>query len=114
VNRWFSTAPPVVPALPVWQQRLSGFIHLALYVLMIAMPVLGWLVLSASAKPIPFFGLQLPSLLAENKALAHDLKEVHETFGTVGYFLIGLHALAALFHHYIARDNTLVRMLPGR
>jgi cytochrome b561 len=78
------------------------------------MPVLGWLVLSASGKPIPFFGVELPALLAQNKDLASQLKEVHETMGTIGYFLIGLHAVAALFHHYIVRDNTLVRMLPVR
>ena len=41
-------------------------------------------------------------------------KEVHETIGTIGYLLIGAHALAALFHHCITRDNTLVGMLPKR
>jgi cytochrome b561 len=112
--RWSGPAPAVVPALPMWQQRFAGLIHLALYALMLAMPVLGWLVLSASGKPIPFFGVELPALLAQNKDLASQLKEVHETMGTIGYFLIGLHAVAALFHHYIVRDNTLVRMLPVR
>jgi cytochrome b561 len=81
---------------------------------MIGQPLLGWLILSANGDPIPFFGLQLPALIAENKDLVDVLKEVHETSGTVGYFLVGLHAAAALFHHYITRDNTLVRMLPGR
>ncbi|MFJ2550217.1 cytochrome b, partial [Pseudomonas sp. NPDC087612] len=38
----------------------------------------------------------------------------HELAGVVGYWLIGLHAAAALFHHFISRDNTFVRMLPGR
>ena len=46
--------------------------------------------------------------------LAHDIEELHETVGEVGYWLIGLHAAAALFHHYLLRDNTLVRMLPSR
>jgi superoxide oxidase len=53
------------------------------------------------------------ALLAENKNLAGQLKEVHESIGTVGYFLIGAHAVEALFHHFVTRDNTLVRMLPG-
>jgi len=114
LNRLVGHAPVVTPPLPRWQQRLAGAIHIALYALMIVMPILGWLLLSASGKPIPFFGSQLPSLLAANKALAGQLKEVHETVGTIGYFLIGAHALAALFHHFINRDNTLVRMLPGR
>lgn len=113
LNRLLGRDPAVVPPLPMWQARLARLLHIALYALMIVMPILGWLTLSAAGKPIPFFGFQLPALLAENKDLAGQLKEVHETIGTVGYFLIGAHALAALFHHFIARDNTLVRMLPG-
>jgi cytochrome b561 len=87
--------------------------HLALYLFLIAMPLLGWLALSATGKPVPFFGLQLPALVGADKALADSLKEIHETIGTVGYYLVGLHAAAALFHHYGMRDNTLPRMLPG-
>jgi cytochrome b561 len=114
LNRLVGTRPVVSPPLPRRQQRLAGTIHVALYALMLAMPILGWLLLSAAGKPIPFFGAQLPALLAENKDLAGQLKEIHETIGTIGYFLIGAHALAALFHHYVIRDNTLVRMLPGK
>jgi cytochrome b561 len=88
--------------------------HVALYALMIGMPLAGWLMLSAAAKPIPLFGLQLPALIGESKALADLIEEIHETGGTVGYYLIGLHAAAALFHHYVKRDNTLPRMLPSR
>jgi cytochrome b561 len=88
--------------------------HILLFALMIGMPLAGWLLLSASGKPIPFFGLELQALTGESKSLAKLVKEIHETGGTVGYFLIGLHAAAALFHHYIVRDNTLLRMLPGR
>ncbi len=114
LNRFLGDTPAVVPPLPRWQQRLASAMHVALYILLLAMPVLGWLTLSASGKPIPFFGLQLPALMAENKGLAGQLKEVHETLGTLGYFLIGAHAFAALFHHFITRDNTLVRMWPQR
>lgn len=114
LNRLAGGNPVVSVPLPPWQRRLAGAIHFALYALMLAMPILGWMVLSAAGKPVPFFGAQLPALLAENKDLAEQLKEVHETIGTIGYFLIGAHALAALFHHYITRDNTLLRMLPGK
>jgi len=65
-----------------------------------------------AGKPVPFFGLELPPLASENKDLAKTIKEIHETVGEVGYYLIGLHAAAALFHHYILADNTLKRMLP--
>ena len=88
--------------------------HAALYLLMVGMPLGGWLILSAEGKRVPFFGLQLPPLEGEKKDLAKVAEEIHETAGVVGYWLIGLHAAAALFHHYAMRDNTLRRMLPFR
>jgi cytochrome b561 len=108
------SAPNIVPNPPQWQNLSAKGMHLALYVLMVAMPIAGWLILSAEGKPIPFFGWELPALLAKNKELAHTIKELHEAGGTIGYFLIGLHAAAGLFHHYVVKDNTLLRMLPGR
>lgn len=107
------TTPRIVPEPAAWERLSARLMHIALYAFMIALPLAGWLLLSASGKPIPFFGVQLPALVSENKTLADTIKEIHETGGTVGYYLIGLHAAAALFHHYIRRDNTLTRMLPG-
>ena len=107
-------APQIEPPAPRWQMLLSGAVHIGLYGLMLGLPLAGWLILSLSGKPIPFYGFQLPALVAENKELGKQIKEIHETVGTAGYFLIGLHALAALFHHYVMRDNTLCRMLPGK
>lgn len=106
--------PTITPELPKLQQLSATLLHLALYLLIIGMPLTGWLMLSAAGKPIPFFGLELPALIGENKALAKQIKEVHEFVGTTGYYLIGLHAAAALYHHYLKHDNTLTRMLPGR
>lgn len=112
--RLLRPALPITPIQPDWQRWLARAVHLSLYVFMIGMPIAGWLILSASGKTIPFFGLSLPPLIGENKVLAGQVKELHETVATVGYFLIGLHAAAALFHHYIVKDNTLRRMLPIR
>ena len=112
--RLSAPTPAIVPELPKLQQLSSWSLHLALYLLMIGMPLLGWLMLSAAGKPIPFFGLELPALIGENKALGKQIKEVHEFVGTAGYYLIGLHAAAALYHHYLRHDNTLTRMLPLR
>lgn len=106
--------PRIEPEPGRREKQSAHLMHIALYVLMIGLPLAGWLTLSAAGKPIPFFGLQLPALIGENKDLAKQIKEIHEVVGTAGYFLIGLHAVAALFHHYIKRDNTLVRMLPRR
>jgi cytochrome b561 len=106
--------PPIKPTPSKAQHLVAALIHLALYALMLGMPLAGWLILSASGKPIPFFGMQLPALIAENKELAKQIKEVHEAGGTIGYILVGVHAAAALVHHYVTKDNTLKRMLPGR
>ena len=108
------TVPRIEPEPPKWQSLIAKLMHIALYALMIGMPLLGWLTLSAEGKLVPFFGLQLPSLVGQSKSIAGWAKELHETGGMVGYFLIGLHAAAALFHHYVVRDNTLRRMLRSR
>lgn len=107
-----SPAPVITPALSTTQNLAAKLGHLALYIFMIVMPVLGWALLSAAGKPIPFFGLELPALIAENKELAKSLKEIHETVGELGYYLIAIHVLAALYHHHIRKDDTLTRMLP--
>lgn len=106
--------PGITPALPRWQKHLAEAMHIVLYVFMFAMPILGWLALSAKGDPIVFYGLHLPALIGGDKALYDTLKDIHETIGTVGYYLIGLHAAAALIHHYFMHDNTLLRMLPDR
>ncbi len=107
-------APPITPQPPALQQWASKAVHLALYGLMIGMPLAGWAILSARGAPVPFFGLELPPILPSNKPLAGQIKEIHETAGTIGYWLIGLHAAAALAHHYLWKDDTLRRMLPGK
>ncbi|HEY0973228.1 MAG TPA: cytochrome b [Solimonas sp.] len=112
IARWVGGVPAITPAPPTWQRRLSGLVHFALYALMIGMPIGGWLILSAEGKPVPFFGLTLPPLVLPNEALAEQVEEIHETVGAAGYWLIGLHALAGLFHHYFQKDDTLRRMLP--
>ncbi len=107
-------APRIVPMISPWQQRLAKWVHLALYVFMLGMPLLGWFAVSAKGDPILFYGMHLPALLAQDKTLYDTLKEIHETIGTIGYYLIGLHAAAALIHHYVMHDDTLSRMLPAR
>jgi cytochrome b561 len=107
-------APAILPKPPIWQSVIAQLMHLALYGLMIATPVLAWLMLSAGGKPVPYFEFFLPSPIAVDPALARQLKGWHEWVGNAGYWLIGLHAIAGLFHHYVLGDNTLKRMLPGR
>lgn len=109
-GRAISARPPVVWTVAT-AAAAAG--HAALYLLMISMPVLGWLLLSAEGDAVPFYGLTLPPLVQPDEAFAERVETVHTTVGTVGYWLIGLHATAALFHHYVLKDQTLRRMLPG-
>lgn len=104
--------PAITPVPAKWQQTGAGLMKIALYVFMLAMPVMGWLLLSAEGTPVTFFGLQLPALVNANEGLAETIEELHEAGATAGYFLVGLHAAAALYHHYLVRDDTLRRMLP--
>lgn len=110
VVRFSTKVPDIIPEPKPIEKLLATLVHIALYVFMIGMPLLGWLILSANGKTVPFFGLQLPMLIAENKELGKLLHEVHEVGGSLGYVLLGGHALAALFHHYVKKDNTLLRM----
>lgn len=105
-------APGIAPPLAPWQRRLAAAMHVALYLFMIGMPLLGWFVVSTKGDPVLFFNMPLPALTGADKTLYRSLKDIHETIGTIGYFLIGLHAAAALLHHYVMHDDTLMRMLP--
>ena len=91
--------------------RASGAGHVVLYLFMAIMPIAGWLMLSAAGKPIPFFGLELPALIAPDEALSKQIKATHALAGNIGYGLIGLHVAAALFHQMVLKDRLLERML---
>lgn len=109
VNRWL--APKPVPASGhAWTHRLAAIAHWALYAVMLGMPLLGWLSLSAAGKPIMLLGLEWPALIAPDKDLAKSLKNLHETIGVASYWLIGLHITAALGHQWVLKDGLLDRM----
>ncbi|WP_019557917.1 cytochrome b [Thiomicrorhabdus arctica] len=107
-------SPEITPRPNSMQHTLAKVMHGLLYFFMFFMPIIGWLILSGEGEVIPFYGWTLPALISENKELADFFEEVHEIGGVIGYWLIGLHATAALFHHYVLKDNTLLRMLPKR
>ncbi len=112
--RFVQPTPAIEPPLVNWQHKLAVLMHLALSAFMLVMPVIGWVLLSAEGHDVIFFGLRLPALAATDRAFADTVAEVHEVIGTLGYFMVGLHTAAALFHHYFVKDNTLVRMLPQK
>ncbi|ATG21795.1 Cytochrome b561 [Ralstonia mannitolilytica] len=108
--RWMTQAVP--PALgSQWMQRTARATHGALYVLMVAMPVLGVMALAWSGKPIQPFGSNLTLPAVQDKTLASVAKELHEAGATAVYIVVGLHAAAALWHELILKDRLLRRML---
>lgn len=112
--RLSSPTPPITPPPPAWQKRAAGAMALSLYGLMLATPVLGYLLLNAEGTSPALGSWTLPSLIAAQETLGDSLKEWHETIAVAGYGLIGLHALAALYHHYVRHDDTLLRMASRR
>jgi cytochrome b561 len=106
-------APPPPVASPRWQQVAAVVNHWLLYVLLICIPISGWLMSSAYGVPVVYFGvLPLPDLIGKNKELGDTLKALHETLAFTMLALVALHALAALKHHLLDRDDVLHRMLP--
>ena len=114
--RLYAGAPPPVEGTPRWQARLASLTHGAIYVLILAMPLSGWLYDSASGlRPFRWFGLaEVPKLSPPHEALADAMHETHELLVWVLIALVIGHAGAALYHHFVRRDATLARMLPRR
>jgi cytochrome b561 len=115
VWRLLHPVPPPVPGLAPLQALAARAVHVALYVLLFAMPLLGWAGTSAFGAKIMVFGLfELPPILARDRALSATLLGIHGWTGFAFAGLFTLHAAAALHHHFIRGDATLRRMLPGR
>ena len=106
--------PPPLPAgMPRWQQWAAHTTHLLLYVLMLAIPLSGWLMSSAKGFQTVWFGvLPLPDLLAKDKALGDLLQTVHMSLNLLLVALLVAHVGASLKHHFIIKDDVLLRMLP--
>lgn len=112
--RLYAGAPPPLPGIPAWQQRIARTTHALLYLLIFAMPLSGWLYDSASGlRPLRWFGLfQVPKLAAPDEALADNAMTAHELLFWLLLALVTLHAAAAVYHHVFRGDATLARMLP--
>lgn len=114
--RLVAGAPRPVVGTPGWQAAVASVTHWALYALLFAVPLSGWLYDSMSGlRPMRWYGLfGVPKLSAPNPALRETMKEAHELLFWALIALVLVHAGAALYHHLFMRDATLQRMLPGR
>lgn len=105
------------PALPhdtsEMERRLARYVHLALYGLILAVPVIGMFLTWFRGDSLTFFGMfTIPSPVTPSREIAHSVKELHELGANLILAVAGLHALAALWHQYVRRDGVLQRMLP--
>ncbi len=107
--------PPALPEQMSKQQRLASHVsHAVLYLLMLAIPISGWLMSSAKGYQTVWFGvLPIPDLLGKDKQLGDVLAELHGALNGLLMFIVVIHVLAALKHHFIDRDNVFKRMLPS-
>jgi superoxide oxidase len=106
------SAPPIAPPPPRWQNLVAKTVHVALYVLLFATPILGVTMMVLTGRPWSFLGIPLPHLATPDRPLAHQLEHFHGTCGNILMYLAAVHAAIALFHHFVQRDDTLERMLP--
>ncbi len=106
------------PALPNhmrnWERRLAHASHTLMYLAMVIMPLSGWVINSAANFPLKLYGLiRWPNIAPADKALQTQAELVHVTLFWILAALLVLHIGAALWHHFVQRDEILTRMLPG-
>lgn len=110
--------PPLLASLKPWEAALARFTHTAFYVLMIGVPLAGWLLhsLYSGGAPVNVFGVfSYPGLpVAQDKAGSQTAGQVHEILAILMLILAGLHVLGALKHQWFDKDGSMSRMLPGR
>jgi cytochrome b561 len=111
--RLFNPVPPMPPRTPRWQELAAHVSHFLLYALLFITPVLGWLMSSAYAVSVSWFGLvTLPNFIEPNKAAFEQLREWHEAMAYTLAVLASIHLAAGIKHHFFDRDDVLRRMLP--
>ena len=114
IYRLWHGAPPPEPTLEPWQRFGSTIVHFLLYVLILVMPILGWLGVSYFPA-LDVFGLfSLPALVPPDEIAAARVLSIHATLAFVLLALVAGHAGMALYHHFVRKDNVLRRMLTGR
>jgi cytochrome b561 len=114
VNRLRNTPPPLPQDLPRIQVFMAHASHWILYGLMLAMPVIGWAMLSAGGYPVVVFdGVNLPAILPHSAVMYGILRPLHGVLAYLLFFTILGHLGAALFHAWVRRDEVFAQMAKG-
>jgi len=112
--RLANVTPALPEGMPAWERTAARISHFLLYLLMIALPLTGWVI--NSAKNIPFrifWQVPLPAIVEPNQALGERFALVHGGLALTLVVVLVVHIGAALRHHFAKHDKVLVRMLPG-
>lgn len=111
--RWSHPPPPLPEGMRPVERLAARASHSLLYLLLLALPLSGWLFSSASGVAVSWFGwFALPDLVTTSKPLAHDLARIHAMLSILLAALLLVHIAAALWHHFVRRDSVLLRMSP--
>lgn len=111
--RWLNEHPPLPDTLKRYERSLARCTHVALYVLLAAVPLSGWMMSSARGFPVSWFGfIQLPDLVPKSRPLYDALMITHHALAYTLLAVIALHVAGALKHHFVHKDDVLRRMLP--
>ena len=107
------TPPGITPPLQGILQKVATLSHYALYAFLFVQPMLGLLtvLVEKGALPVPLTSWQIPSPFPTSDRVAESFEDLHKRLATIFYYVIGLHVTAALWHHWIRKDNALQRML---
>jgi cytochrome b561 len=111
---WKIANPAPADNGPTWQRLAARAAHGLLYALLVAIPVVGYVLVVAKGHDAAFFAWDVPSLLGKDEPLGKLAEDAHEWLANLLIALVALHAGAALWHHLVARDGVLRRMLPRR
>jgi cytochrome b561 len=111
INRQLTTLPPFPPTMSLLEQKIASWSEKLLYILMFALPLVGWAMLSAGHYPIVMFGaVHLPPILPAHPALYAFLRPTHTILAYLLFLTFLAHLGAVLFHTLIVRDRLLDRM----
>lgn len=108
-------APPLPAAMPAYQRLLAGLTHALLYMTLLAMPIAGYIAVAARGRETRFFGLfDVPRWTPLSRALSQNATTAHAYGQYILYGLLAAHIGAALYHHFVLKDDVLARMWPRR
>lgn len=105
--------PAITPPLEGLLRRAATLSHYLIYAFLFAQPLLGLftVLIEKGSLPIPLTDLLIPSPFPMSERFAESLEDIHKLLGKIFYYVIGLHVLAAIWHHVVRKDNTLKRMI---